>query len=127
MTDTLKNFTILYIEDNEANATVVQRVVERWTIHLLRAATAEEGLEMAYQHHPDIILMDIRLPGIDGLMATRLIKQDADLRHIPVIALTASTDVSLQDCLDAGCSELVTKPITVAKLIDTVRKYWVQA
>lgn len=116
-------YTVLCIEDNDANMLVIERISESGTYRLIKASDAEEGIQLARDHHPDLILMDINLPGIDGLTATRLIKQDPTIAHIPIIAVTASSGVSVQECLNAGCVDHIAKPITMAKLLVTMHKH----
>jgi CheY-like chemotaxis protein len=115
--------TVLCVEDNDANMLVIERISEVNNYKLIKAADAEEGIQLAREHMPDLILMDINLPGIDGLTATRLIKQDAAIAHIPIIAVTASSAISVQECLSAGCADHIAKPITIAKLMLVMRKY----
>ena len=77
--------TILVIEDNDLNLKLVHRLLKIGGYQVVAAADAESGLEMARRQHPDLILMDIQLPGMDGLSATRALKNDLDLGRIPVI------------------------------------------
>lgn len=121
----MTDFTVLYIEDNDANRLVIQRIVENWSFNLLQAKSAEEGLELARQRRPNLILMDIGLPGIDGLEATRLLKQDPNLKNIPVIAITGATSIDPQEYLDAGCVDCILKPITISKVLTAIRQHWV--
>jgi len=81
--------TILVIEDNQKNLKLVKAILTMGDFQVLDTESAEEGLDLAREHLPDLILMDIQLPGMDGLEATRLIRADADLQDIPVIALTS--------------------------------------
>lgn len=117
--------TILYVEDNEANMLVIQRIMDSKAFKLIPAFNAEDGLLLAQKHLPNLILMDIHLPGMDGLTATRLLKENPQLRHIPVIAVTASTQILEEDCLDAGCSGYILKPVTLAKILLVFQKHGV--
>lgn len=116
------SYTVLCIEDNAINMLVIERISESGSYSLIKADSAEEGIKLAREHGPDLILMDINLPGMDGLTATRLIKQDPSIAHIPIIAVTSS-NVSLQECLDAGCVDYIAKPLTMAKLLLTMHKH----
>src|SRR5258707_10305436 len=109
-------FSVLCVEDNEANMLVVQRIVESKAFELLKAQTAEEGIALAHKHHPNLILMDIHLPGMDGFEATRLMKLDHSLRDTPIIAVTADTNYSKSTCLAAGVADLPVKPLPLAKV-----------
>lgn len=116
-------YRVLCVEDNDVNMLVIERISENGSYQLIKATNAEEGIYLAKVHQPDLILMDIQLPGMDGLTATRIIKEDPAIAHIPVIAVTASSGVSVQDCLDAGCVDHIAKPLTMAKLLVTLHKH----
>src|SRR6184192_2508568 len=98
-----RKFQILCIEDNEANMLVVERIAESQSFDLIKAYTAEEGIALARKSRPDVILMDMHLPGMDGLEATQLLKGEEDLQNIPVIAVTASSVYDRKRCTLAGC------------------------
>lgn len=117
--------TVLCVEDNAANMLIIQRIMDGRSMKLIPAYSAEEGLELARKHQPNLILMDINLPGMDGLTATRLLKKDALLQSIPVVAVTASTEVTPEDCLEAGCADYVHKPVTLAKILIVFQKHGV--
>jgi CheY-like chemotaxis protein len=119
-------FVVLYIEDNPVNVQLVERALQsRPGIELLAAGTAEEGLTIAEEALPDLILMDIHLPGIDGIAATILLKGIDATRNIPVVALSADAmKEDIDRALSAGCSAYLTKPIdleTLFELIDSMR------
>ena len=116
--------TVLYIEDNDINTLVVKRMLGQGNIELLNVPTAEEGLELAKNRHLNLILMDIGLPGMDGLTATRQLKADPQLRNIPVIAVTGYEDRK-EECFAAGCEDCLIKPITRAKLLIACQRYGV--
>jgi two-component system, cell cycle response regulator DivK len=120
-----QKFSILCIEDNAANMLVVQRIVESQAFHLIQAGTAEEGMEKAIVERPNIILMDMNLPGMDGLEATRIIKQNASLAHVPIIAVTASSVYTKEKCVEAGCADFIPKPVTLSKLLIVLQRYGV--
>jgi len=108
----MRNETILVIEDDTLNLKLVESLLELGRYHILKAADAETGIRLVREQHPDLVLMDIRLPGMDGLHATRIIKQDPDLKDIPVIALTAQAMLGDQEkAEEAGCSGYISKPI----------------
>jgi two-component system cell cycle response regulator DivK len=121
--NTMRKFAVLCIEDNDANMLVIERIIESQAFELFKAASAESGIELARQHHPDLILMDMNLPGIDGLEATQRIKKDHTLAHIPIIAVTASSVYTRELCLSKGCSDYILKPVTLTKLLIVLKKY----
>ncbi len=117
---------VLYIEDNPVNLKLVQAALKnRPGIELLTAVTAEEGMTIAEEQRPDLILMDIQLPGIDGITATTVLKEMDATRDIPVVALSADAHKKEIDrALNAGCSAYLTKPVQLQalyELIDRVR------
>lgn len=103
---------ILVVEDNPANMKLATMLLEHAGHQVLRAETAADGLVLAHAQGPDLILMDIQLPGMDGLAATRLLKADPATRHIRVVALTAFAMTGDEDrVLAAGCDGYISKPI----------------
>ena len=120
----MKDKTVLVIEDTPMNMELVTDLLEMNGCHVLQAETAELGIELARTHHPDLILMDISLPGIDGLEATRNLKEDPLTRDVPVVALTAhAMKGDDEKALFAGCSGFVTKPIDTRRFIEIVAGY----
>ena len=114
---------VLIVEDNDMNRDLLRRRLERQQFEVLVAPDGYKALEVARGEVPDIILMDIGLPGIDGLETTRQLKADARTRHIPVIALTAHAMTGDdQTALDAGCDDYDTKPIEMSRLLGKIRK-----
>ena len=110
--------TILIIEDNEMNRDMLSRRLERKGYKVLIAVDGEKGLEVARANTPDLILMDMSLPVVDGWEATRRLKADERLKHIPVVALTAHAMANDRDkALEAGCDDYDTKPIELARLL----------
>ena len=108
---------VLYIEDNDDNVYVMRTRLGRAGFTVLVATDAEQGLTMAAAERPDVILMDLGLPGIDGWEATRRLKAAAETRHIPVIAVSAHAMAGDREkALDAGCDDYDTKPIDFARL-----------
>ena len=112
---------ILIIEDTPANLLLTQAILEGAGHTTLSAPTAEQGLCIARTEPVDVILMDMRLPGIDGMSATRLLKEDPLTQHIPVIALTASAmKGDEQRMRSGGCSGYVAKPIRYQALLHAI-------
>jgi two-component system, cell cycle response regulator DivK len=110
---------ILIVEDNEMNRDVLSRRLARRGYDVILATDGPHGLAMAAMHGPDLILMDLGLPEIDGWECTRRLKADESTRHIPVIALTAHAMVGdRQRALEAGCDEFDTKPIDFVGLLN---------
>ena len=104
--------SILIIEDDELNMKLMRGVLQLGNGQILEAKSAEEGIQLAREHHPNLILMDIRLPGMNGLEATRFIKDDPELKDIPVVALTAyAQEEDEAEAIDAGCTAFIPKPI----------------
>ena len=113
--------TILLVEDNEMNRDMLSRRLERKGYAVSLALDGADGLRQARAATPDLILMDMSLPVMDGWEATRQLKADASTRHIPVIALTAhamATDE--QKARDAGCDDFDTKPIELSRLLGKI-------
>ncbi|MDJ0914749.1 MAG: response regulator [Desulfobacterales bacterium] len=110
--------TVLVVEDNELNMKLVRDLLRFADYAVIEAWDAETGLELAQIHQPDLILMDIQLPGMDGLTATQHIRRDADLKHTPVVALSSyAMNGDKQKALDAGCTGYLTKPIKTRSFI----------
>ena len=114
--------TILYVEDNPANLQLVERLISRRKdIRLLSAMDGNLGVELARACLPDVILMDINLPGISGIEALKILREDKTTAHIPVVALSANAmPRDIQKGLDAGFFRYLTKPIKVSELMDTL-------
>jgi two-component system, cell cycle response regulator DivK len=113
--------TILIVEDNEMNRDMLSRRLERKGYKILIAVDGAMGIDVARANGPDLILMDMSLPVVDGWEATRRIKADEALKHIPVIALTAHAMANDRDkALEAGCDEYDTKPIDLPRLLGKI-------
>lgn len=118
----MKNQVILIIEDNEKNLRLVHDILESQGYGVLQARNGDDGIEMARAHRPGLIIMDIQMPGIDGLAATRMLKQDERTCHIPVIALTAmAMKGDRERVMQAGCDGYLQKPVRFDALLDAVR------
>jgi two-component system, cell cycle response regulator DivK len=115
---------ILAIEDHEENRRILRYLLASAGYELIEAATGEEGLSLAASSRPDLILMDIQLPGLDRYEVTRRIKADPALRHIPIIVVT-SYALSGDDvkAFQAGCDAYVTKPYVPRALLAKIREY----
>ena len=115
---------VLYIEDNDDNVYMLKMRLELTDeFEVLTAGDGEKGCEMAAAERPDIVLMDLEMPGIDGWEATRRLKSNPDTRDIPVIALSAHALAgSREKALAAGCDEFDTKPVEFDRLVATLRR-----
>ena len=112
---------ILLVEDNEMNRDMLSRRLIRKGYEVVLAVDGQSGVEMANRDHPDIILMDMSLPVLDGWEATRRLKAAAETRDVPIIALTAHAMSSDRDkALEAGCDEYDTKPIDLTRLLGKI-------
>ena len=113
---------ILYVEDNDDNADILHRRLGRLGFQLVIATDGVQAIEMAAEENPDLILMDLSLPIMDGWEATRRIKAAPATKHIPVIALTSHAMVGERDkALAAGCDDFDTKPVELARLVGKIR------
>lgn len=112
---------ILLVEDNEMNRDMLSRRLQRRGYEVVVAVDGAQALAMARTEAPDLILMDMSLPGLDGWEATRLLKAAAETSSIPVIALTShAMEGDRRRALDAGCNEYDTKPIELPRLLDKI-------
>ncbi|MEO7101299.1 MAG: response regulator [Luteolibacter sp.] len=110
--------TILLVEDNEMNSDMLTHRLQRKGYEIVLAEDGRRGVEMAQSHAPDLILMDMSLPVLDGWEATRQLKADAATRHIPIIALTAhAMSGDREKALEAGCDDYDIKPIELPRLL----------
>lgn len=115
---------ILVIEDNELNMKLVVALLSVSRFEVFKAENAENGLQLAREERPDLILMDIQLPGMDGLAATRLIKNDRQLKDIPVIALTSyAMQGDEEKAIAEGCAGYIPKPIDTRSFTESVEKF----
>ena len=120
----MTNDMILVVEDNELNMKLVCDLLKIGKYQVLKAQDAESGMELARKHHPALILMDIQLPGLNGLEATKTIRKEADLNGTPIVALTGcAMKGDRQKALDAGCVGYITKPIDTRKFLDKIAKF----
>jgi CheY-like chemotaxis protein len=115
---------ILLVEDNEMNRDMLARRLTKKGYEVIIAVNGAEGVELAQSQAPDLILMDMSLPVMDGWEATRQLKTSADTQTIPVIALTAHVMAEdRQKALDAGCDDYDTKPIEIARLLEKIQAF----
>ncbi len=115
---------ILYVEDNFENKLFVRRVIESMGHEMLEAENGLDSLAIASERMPDLILMDVNIPGMDGLETTSRMKQNPHLAHIPVIALTANAMKGDKErCLSAGCDGYMQKPVGVSDLRREIARY----
>ena len=115
---------ILIIEDNDDNLYLVKFMLEQHKLAVIVAETGMSGFDMAKAEMPDLILMDIQLPDINGMDVTKMIREQDDLKHIPIIAITSyAMTGDRQRALDAGCTGYIEKPINPETFMSTILKY----
>lgn len=115
---------ILYIEDNEQNRRLIRKLLKFNGYEVLEAEDGLKGIAVAAREHPDLILMDINLPGIDGMEATSRLKSSPDLADIPIVALTAAAMRGDRErIMAAGCDGYLQKPIDPHLVLETIRQY----
>ena len=116
--------TILVIEDNELNMKLLKGLLKMGKYNMLEANDAESGIKMACEQRPDLILMDIQLPGMDGLTATKKLKSDHSLKDTPIVALTSyAMHGDEEKAKNAGCNGYITKPIDTRDFLAKIKKY----
>ena len=115
---------ILVVEDQEDNRRIMRDLLTSAGYEVMEAVTGEDGVTAAESHRPDLILLDIQLPGLDGYEATRQIKANPDLEHIPIIVVT-SYALSGDDvkAFESGCNAYVSKPFSPRELLAKIREY----
>lgn len=108
---------ILIVEDHELNRILLRDIMQMHGYETLESITAEDGMRLAREQKPDLILMDIQLPGINGLTATRQLKSDPETKNIPVIVVTSfAMEYDKQRALSSGCDAYMSKPVDTRKL-----------
>ncbi len=116
--------TVLVVEDNELNMKLFHDLLEAHGYNILQTKDGMDALRIAREHKPDLILMDIQLPEVSGLEVTKWLKEDEDLKSIPVIAVTAFAMKGDEEKIrDGGCEAYIAKPISVTNFLETVRKF----
>ncbi|WP_274379610.1 response regulator [Azospirillum cavernae] len=124
MVDGASAKTVLIVEDNELNMKLFHDLLEAHGYGTLQTRDGMEAMRLARQHRPDLILMDIQLPEVSGLEVTRWIKDDAELKSIPIIAVTAFAMKGDEEKIrQGGCEDYIAKPISVVKFLETVRRF----
>ena len=118
------NRNVLIVEDQEDNRIIMRDLLMSADYDVIEAVNGEEGVSAAEAHRPDLILMDIQLPGLDGYEATRRIKENPDLKHIPIIVVT-SYALSGDDvkAFEAGCDAYIAKPFSTRELLAKIREF----
>jgi two-component system cell cycle response regulator DivK len=116
--------TVLIVEDNELNMKLFHDLLQANGFNTIETRNGIEALDLARQHKPDLILMDIQLPEVSGLEVTKWIKEDDELKSIPVVAVTAFAMKGDEERIrEGGCEAYLSKPISVAKFLETVRHF----
>jgi len=120
----MKTSTIMVVEDNPLNMKLVRSLLKLNGYEVIEAEDAELAIQLASVYQPDLILMDIQLPGMDGLEATRIIKSQEESKNIPVVALTSyAMPGDEEKAREAQCTGYITKPIDTRNFIDTIKKF----
>ncbi len=115
---------VLIVEDNELNMKLFHDLLDAHGYRTLQTRSGIEALQIAREQHPDLILMDIQLPEVSGLEVTKWLKEDDELRQIPVVAVTAFAMKGDEERIrQGGCEAYISKPISVAMFIETVRRF----
>lgn len=116
--------TVLIVEDNELNMKLFRDLIEANGYETVRTRNGLQALDLAREHRPDLILMDIQLPEVSGLEVTKWLKEDETLRLIPVIAVTAFAMKGDEERIrQGGCEAYISKPISVTSFIQTIKSY----
>ncbi len=116
--------TVLVVEDDALIRQMVELVLRHHGLEVISAADAPSGLELARNGRPDLVLMDVQMPGMDGLEATRRLRGLPDLAQIPVVMLTGHVTQHIRDqARQAGCSAFLAKPVTAAEIMKTISKW----
>jgi len=116
--------TVLIVEDNELNMKLFHDILDAHGYQTIQTRNGLDALELARRHHPALILMDIQLPEVSGLEVTKWIKEDDELRHIPVVAITAFAMKGDEERIrSGGCEAYISKPISVGHFLETVQQF----
>lgn len=114
----------MIVEDNELNMKLFNDLLEAHQYKVIQATNGYDAMTLAREHLPDLILMDIQLPEVSGLEVTRWLKDDASLKHIPVIAVTAFAMKGDEEKIrEGGCEAYIAKPISIVSFLETVAKF----
>jgi len=113
---------ILYVDDHSSQRDIMKQMLELAGHEVFVAANGEEGIQKTRKMHPDVVVMDLRMQGIDGIEATKEIKRDASLTHIPIIILSAWTSRhNRKQALDAGATYFMTKPVQIKQFVEQIK------
>ena len=116
--------TVLVVEDNELNMKLFHDLLETHGYNIIQTKDGMDALRLAREHRPDLILMDIQLPEVSGLEVTKWLKEDEDLKSIPVIAVTAFAMKGDEEKIrEGGCEAYIAKPISVTNFLETVHRF----
>ena len=114
---------VMIVEDNELNMKLFRDLIEASGYTTIQTRNGMEALDLARKHRPDLILMDIQLPEVSGLEVTKWLKEDDELSHIPVVAVTAFAMKGDEERIrEGGCEAYISKPISVSHFLDTIRR-----
>ncbi len=116
--------TVLIVEDNDLNMKLENDLLQAHGYDTLQSVDGQDTLQLAREHHPDLIIMDIQLPGVSGMEYTKMLKADDQLKDIPVLAVTAFAMKGDEEKIRAaGCDDYIAKPINVPHFLETVEKF----
>ncbi len=116
--------TVMIVEDNELNMKLFNDLLESRGYRTIQTRNGLEALDIAKEHHPDLILMDIQLPEVSGLVVTKWIKENDELAHIPIIAVTAFAMKGDEErILEGGCEGYISKPISLPHFLETIESF----
>ncbi len=116
--------SVLIVEDNELNMKLFNDLLDAHGYSTIQTSNGHDVLDLAKEHKPDLIIMDIQLPEVSGLEVTKWLKDDDELKSIPVVAVTAFAMKGDEDKIrEGGCEEYIAKPISVTEFLDVVQKY----
>ena len=120
----MPNYTVLITEDNPKNRKVFKDILSVNGYKSIEAEDGEEGYKMAKEHKPDLIVMDVQLPGANGYEVTRRLKSEDDTKDIPIIIVTSFAMAGEEnEARAAGCNDYISKPINIHQFIETIKKY----
>ncbi|MFC1541762.1 response regulator [Candidatus Latescibacterota bacterium] len=120
----MSNYTVLIIEDNPINRKVFKDILSVNSYISIEAVDGEEGYKMAKEHKPNLIVMDVQLPGANGYEVTRRLKSEDDTKDIPIVIVTSFAMAGEEnEARAAGCNDYLTKPINIHQFIETIKKY----
>jgi CheY-like chemotaxis protein len=114
---------VLYVEDHPAQSDIIKQMLEFAEYEVVLANSGEQGIEKAREEQPDVILMDLRMPGIGGIEAVKRLKSDPTVSHIPIIVISAWTSRANRDeAIQAGAAKFMAKPVDTMRLIEHIKK-----